>query len=566
MTERTDRQPEDVLKNLPQSANIAPDRSHRLEDALNYHAQDLNVIPIPKPGQQVAEVLNNDNETSSKNADGKSARGYGTWGELQSQPQTLEDVQRRFQGKEDCNIAILTGAVLGIIAFDIDGEVAQNHFDHMIAGLNDPQIADAIRNTMQTRTGGSCGRHIILRVNPLEFIGNDNCIRTATLWRGNGSHSEIKLKAEGGYIIVPPSVHASGKRYEFINEVTPVALSREQITKLVQLFRTSNDNNGDAGEGDISVRNRAENSLFKNLEGSKVKEVVSVLRKHYRAGSRDEMIFGIAGLLFKNRVSLPSAKEIIDALCDSTKDEEKISRLDVLKNTYMKGLNGEELKAKSQVWEVFTLLHNGDGATANKALQSLLQVISQDDDGDGNDSNGTEPKASKSANLLIQLVKENTLLFFKDQYGMPNVLIKVTSHVEIMPIQSKKFEYYISKSYFDSTKGEKVAGSESVNNAIRVIHAQALFSGQERTLGLRVTWGAKNREIYYDFGNSEWDVIKITSATWSISKMSDAALFTRFNQKAQVMPSREYPSDIFDQYLDLMQIKNLAARVLKFGL
>ena len=53
-------------------------------------------------------------------------------------------------------------------------------------------------------------------------------------------------------------------------------------------------------------------------------------------------------------------------------------------------------------------------------------------------------------------------------------------------------EYYISKLYFDSTKGKNVTGSESVNNAIRVIHAQALFSGQERTLGLRVPWGKKN--------------------------------------------------------------------------
>lgn len=44
--------------------------------------------------------------------------------------------------------------------------------------------------------------------------------------------------------------------------------------------------------------------------------------------------------------------------------------------------------------------------------------------------------------------------------------------------------------------------------------------------------------------------------------MSAAVLFTRFNQKAQVTPSREYPSDIFDQYLDLMQIKNVAVRPL----
>lgn len=82
------------------------------------------------------------------------------------------------------------------------------------------------------------------------------------------------------------------------------------------------------------------------------------------------MIFGITGLLFKNKVPLPRAEEIINTLCDPTNDEEKTSRLEVLRNTYMKGLNGEQLKATSQVLEVITLLHDGEEATAKKALQS----------------------------------------------------------------------------------------------------------------------------------------------------------------------------------------------------
>jgi hypothetical protein len=440
--DRNDKQPEDALKDLLQSTNIATDSSNRLLDALNYHAIGFNVIPIPKPEQQITNILNNDGEIPSKNADGKSAKGYGPWGELQSQLQTLEDVERRFQNKEDCNIAILTGTALGILAFDIDGEKAHKHFDKIIDSLGDPQIADAIRSTMQTRTGGPYGRHIILKVNPLDFVGNGNTIKTTTLWRGNSGHSEVKLKGEGGYIIAPPSLHSSGKRYEFMNKAPPMILSKEQISKLLQVFDSSNDADGEPGEGAISVKNRAENvnnSLFKNLEISKVKEIVSVLKEHYMDGSRDELIFGITGLLFKNKVSLPSAKEIIAILCDSTNDEEKTSRLEVLRNTYMKGLDGEQLKASSKVLEVLTLLHNGDGDTANKALQSLLQVIRDSSaEGEQDDDNGAETQGSKSANLLVQLVKQNTLLFFKDQYGVPNVMIKVANHAEIMSIQSKK--------------------------------------------------------------------------------------------------------------------------------
>ena len=72
----------DSLKDLPPSPSNGVG-SYRLQDALNYHAEGFSVIPIPKPGQQINGVLNDEGEIFSKNADGKSAKGYGPWGELQ---------------------------------------------------------------------------------------------------------------------------------------------------------------------------------------------------------------------------------------------------------------------------------------------------------------------------------------------------------------------------------------------------------------------------------------------------------------------------------------------------
>jgi Bifunctional DNA primase/polymerase, N-terminal len=112
-------------------------------------------------------------------------------------------VIRRFKGKEDCNIAILTGTALGVIAFDIDGEEAQTHLVKGVEKLDDDDISTAFKNTMITKTGSGFGIHIIFRCDPTEFQVTNEKIKTTTLWIGNGTHSEIKLKGDGGYIIAP---------------------------------------------------------------------------------------------------------------------------------------------------------------------------------------------------------------------------------------------------------------------------------------------------------------------------------------------------------------------------
>ena len=50
-----------------------------------------------------------------------------------------------------------------------------------------------------------------------------------------------------------------------------------------------------------------------------------------------------------------------------------------------------------------------------------------------------------------------------------------------------KFEYYISKLYYDHTRGV-IVGRESLNNAIRVLLAETLFGGSTIDLNLRVAW------------------------------------------------------------------------------
>ena len=74
--------------------------------------------------------------------------------------------------------------------------------------------------------------------------------------------------------------------------------------------------------------------------------------------------------------------------------------------------------------------------------------------------------------------RKTLLLFFKDQYDIAYGRLKIADHSEIISLKSSKFEYYLSKLYYDYTKGEVVAGEESLNSAIRILLAKTFFEGR----------------------------------------------------------------------------------------
>jgi hypothetical protein len=101
------------------------------------------------------------------------------------------------------NIAIVTGKISRIIAFDIDGKDASACFDRAIESLDDDVIKTALKYTLCIKTG-SGNIHIVIGLRQEEFVSEDEKITNSVLWRsknGNTTHNEIRLKGEGGYIV-----------------------------------------------------------------------------------------------------------------------------------------------------------------------------------------------------------------------------------------------------------------------------------------------------------------------------------------------------------------------------
>ena len=105
-------------------------------------------------------------------------------------------IQRWWTRWPDANIGIATGAASGLVVLDVD---PRHGGDETLADLE--RKHGSLPNTVECLTGGG-GRHIY-------FAHPGGQVKSRTIAPG------VDVKADGGYIVAPPSVHASGRRYEW---------------------------------------------------------------------------------------------------------------------------------------------------------------------------------------------------------------------------------------------------------------------------------------------------------------------------------------------------------------
>lgn len=161
-----------------------------LDHALKYLAQGWSVIPI-KPGTKLPALA--------------------SWLEYQKRLPTEEEVNRWWKKWPKANIALVCGEVSGVIVVDIDPKSGGT-----TEGLE-------LHPTLCSRTGGG-GQHIFYKWNK-DLIGAKVGIKAG-----------IDIRSEASYVVIPPSLHASGNTYEWINEGEtpadpPKWLYREQDTR-----------------------------------------------------------------------------------------------------------------------------------------------------------------------------------------------------------------------------------------------------------------------------------------------------------------------------------------------
>lgn len=119
-------------------------------------------------------------------------RPFFSWAEYQArhpEPDELEAWWKRFP---EANVAIICGKISGIYCVDGDGEEGQNWI-----------AENLIPTTVYSKTAR--GIHAIYRIPAHSVIRNR--VRLAP---------QVDIRGEGGYFVAPPSVHATGHKYQWI--------------------------------------------------------------------------------------------------------------------------------------------------------------------------------------------------------------------------------------------------------------------------------------------------------------------------------------------------------------
>lgn len=131
----------------------------------------------------------------------KTKKALIEWKKYQKIRPTLDEIKKWFRSYPDANIAVITGKVSNLIVIDID----PRH------GGTDEIFKDT--KTVIAKTGGG-GWHYYFKYE--EGIQNKAGIQPG-----------FDIRGEAGYSILPPSIHESGNKYEWLtppDEVEPVSL------------------------------------------------------------------------------------------------------------------------------------------------------------------------------------------------------------------------------------------------------------------------------------------------------------------------------------------------------
>ena len=278
----------------------------RKEIALKYVKQRLSVIPLfspemiqKNPPKRYAEALTKRLEENTKLTNPlpeaqiiqeafirQCKTPIIPWTPFQTRLPTEQEICEWFDQNPDANIGIVTGRISNLVVFDLDSEDAVD-YGNAKGGFPD---------TPKVKTGK--GYHLYLRHPGFEVRNRVN------------QDLKIDIRADGGYVAAPPSVHGSGRTYEWVEgcsifDITPAPCEQWMIDYLKKVA------DGDKSEPKTKSLEKRTESLSAERSERPKGEYADILRNGAAEGNRNDTATRLTGHLLGKGMVETEAWEIL---------------------------------------------------------------------------------------------------------------------------------------------------------------------------------------------------------------------------------------------------------------
>lgn len=211
-------------------------RNELLEAALGYAVRGWGVIPLHNPTGGGCSCGKPDCTRIGKHP--RTAHG------VKDASKDPEQIRRWWERWPDANIGIMTGPGSGLLGLDIDGEAGLKS----VRRLRDEKCLHKTLLSLTGRIdedGKRNGWHLLYR------YPDGVTIRNSAGLLGKG----VDVRGAGGYLVAPPSLHASGRRYQWKDSECAIARAPNRLIARLKSGQTTSDESPMADTLPEGIRN-----------------------------------------------------------------------------------------------------------------------------------------------------------------------------------------------------------------------------------------------------------------------------------------------------------------------
>jgi hypothetical protein len=168
--------------------------SHLRDAALFYRKRGWSVIPV-SPVTKKALVK---------------------WQEYSERVAAVEEIEQWWRNFPNAGVGVVTGKVSNLIVLDVDTK----------KGADANHVYRTFPTDLVVRTGSGGGHFYYQYPSSSDHIPN-------VVGKKDGHPTGYDLRADGGYVVAPPSLHPSGRRYEWITTGKRPADATPQLLKFI---------------------------------------------------------------------------------------------------------------------------------------------------------------------------------------------------------------------------------------------------------------------------------------------------------------------------------------------